>query len=89
MSESSEFVIVHRGTSLGEAEVILTLLKDSGVAAFVPDSNTPFPGVDITPFGEPGGAGCDVLVPRAELERAQEVIAQARRAGEEDASSDT
>ena len=79
MSESDEFVIAYQSQSPAEAQIILSLLKDSGLNALVPDENTPFPGVDLTPLTKPGGAACDVYVVARELERAREVIESARR----------
>jgi hypothetical protein len=85
MSSPDDLVIVHQAATPSEAEIVLTLLKGSGIAAVIPDSYTPFPGVDLTPYSSPGGAACDVYVPAKELERAREVLRQARNssAGED------
>ena len=84
MSESDEFVVAHQSQSPGEAQIILSLLKDSGLNARIPDENTPFPGVDLTPLTQPGGAACGVYVVAHELERAREVIESARRSTGDD-----
>ena len=75
-------VPVHRGESQAEAELIRLVLEDAGVMAIVPDENTPLPGLGLTPQdGQYSGLGCDVLVPSRDLERARQVLAEARDAG--------
>ena len=78
MSSPDDLVIAHQSTTPAEAEIVRGILEGNGIAAVIPDKNMPLPGVDLTPFSAQGGAGCDVLVPARDLDRATEIIKAAR-----------
>lgn len=80
--ESPKLVVAHYALSRSEAELIRVLLEDNGVNAVVPDQNSPYPGIDLTPYSTAGGAGCDVYVRREDAERARFVIQAARDASQ-------
>jgi hypothetical protein len=81
MNPADELVPAHQAASSSEAELVRALLEEAGLFAVVPDRNTALPGVDLTPFGGQYNAmGCQVLVRAGDLERAQEVLAEARTA---------
>jgi hypothetical protein len=83
MTEPKDLVVAITANSAAEAEIIRSVLEDAGIMAVVPDRNVPWPGVDLTPFdGEYKVVGCDVLVPAEDLERARQVLAEARASGE-------
>jgi hypothetical protein len=71
----------HNASSPPEAELVRALLEDAGILAVIPDRNIPMPGVDLTPFDEGGVVGCDVMVTAGDLERARQVIEEARESG--------
>jgi hypothetical protein len=82
MGQPEDLVVAHVGSSLSEAEIVRNILEEAGLFAVVPDRNSPVPGIDLTPFdGEYSGAGCVVLVPTSDLDRAREVIVEAKVAG--------
>jgi hypothetical protein len=82
--------LVHRAASPTEAELIRSILEGEGLMVLIPDKNVPLP-VDLTPSdGDFRPTGCDVLVPKTDLGRAQSILAEAREAGqlEEEESED-
>ena len=84
--EPRKLVIAHYALSRSEAELIRILLEENGVDALVPDQNTPYPGVDLTPFSSAGGAGCDVYVRAEYAERARFIIQASRDASQRELS---
>ena len=70
-----EFRIVHQAATPGEALVIRDLLESNAIPCMIPDENSPFPGVDLTPFSTASGAGCDVAVAAGDVERAKALLA--------------
>ena len=82
MKEPEDLVVAHKAVSPSEAELVRTILEGAEIFAMVPNRETPLPGIDMTPFdGEYSGIGCEVLVRAEDLERAKQVIADARSAG--------
>jgi hypothetical protein len=89
MSEPKDLVVAITARSAAEAEIIRSVLDDAGIMAVVPDRNVPWPGVDLTPFdGEYKAVGCDVLVPAEDLDRARQVLAEAKASGMAGASEE-
>ena len=83
MTEPKDLVVAITARSAAEAEIVRSVLEDAGIMAVVPDRNSPWPGVDLTPSdGEYKAVGCDVLVPAEDLERARQVLADAKASGE-------
>ena len=83
MTEPKDLVVAITANSAAEAEIIRSVLEDAGIMAVVPDRNSPWPGVDLTPSdGEYKAVGCEVLVPAEDLERARQVLADAKASGE-------
>ena len=77
-----DLVRVHRAKTTMEADIVRLVLEDAGIVAVIPDQNNPLPAMDLTPFdGEYSPVGCDVLVSSEVLDRARQVIAEAREAG--------
>ena len=73
---NDELTIAHQAANPGEALVIRELLEANGIKAVIPGENSPFPGIDLTPFSTRSGAGCDVLVLGVDLARAKALIAE-------------
>ena len=83
MAEPKDLVVAITARSAAEAEIVRSVLEDAGIMAVVPDRNSPWPGVDLTPSdGEYKAVGCEVLVPAEDLERARQVLAEAKASGE-------
>ncbi|MGE3165710.1 MAG: hypothetical protein AB7O52_12440 [Planctomycetota bacterium] len=79
MQAPQDFIVVHHAASVGEAELVVAVLLNAGLSAFVESSGSPYPGLDETPFDAKSGvAGCEVLVPRAEENRARQALIDAR-----------
>jgi hypothetical protein len=82
MEKSPDLVVAHRSANRTEAEIVRLVLEDAGIIAVIPDRHFPFP-ADMKPLDDEFvPAGCEVLVPARDLERAQEAIAEARAAGQ-------
>ncbi len=80
--------LVHRASSPTEAELIRSILEGEGLMVLIPDKNVPIP-IDLSPAdGDFSATGCDVLVRKAELARAQSILAEAREAGQLEEESD-
>ena len=76
-----DLVPAHRASNRAEAEIVRMILEDAGIFVLIPDKNTAFP-VDLNPLDDAYvDAGCEVQVPARDVDRAREVIAEAREAG--------
>ena len=74
--------VVHHATSPSEALVVKGVLEQAGIRVTIPDSNTPLPGVDLTPSNTTDGVvGCEVMVAASDAERARQALRDAREAG--------
>lgn len=79
MSDANAPVALEQAPNEFVAELLVGILKEAGVAAFTVGENLQ----DEFAASQRviGGIGCTVYVPRSQLERAREVLAEARAAG--------
>jgi hypothetical protein len=66
LSDPKELVSVYQGANATEAHVVMNLLLDEGIEAFVSEENEPFAGLPI--------AAPDVLVKRSDEVHARSII---------------
>ena len=64
--DPKELVSVYKGANTTEAHLVMNLLLDDGIEAFVSEENEPLAGLTI--------AAPDVLVPRESEVRARQII---------------
>jgi putative signal transducing protein len=72
-SQQTEWVEVRSCAFLHEAEFVKSLLEAEGIEVFLPDEYT----LGVDPGLAPGFGGVRILVPRAELLRARDVLESA------------
>ena len=66
MSDPNELISVYKGENVTEAHLVMNLLLDEGIEAFVSEENEPLAGLGI--------AAPDVLVRRADEVRSRAII---------------
>ena len=66
MSDPKDLISVYQGENVTEAHLVMNLLLDEGIEAFVSEENEPLAGLSI--------AAPDVLVSRADEIRARSII---------------
>ncbi len=66
MSDPKDLVSVYQGANVTEAHLVMNLLLDEGIEAFVSEENEPLAGLSI--------AAPDVLVSVQDEERARKII---------------
>lgn len=89
MGQPEDLVLAHSAETPSEAELIRGILESEGIFAVIPDKNNPLPAIDLTPFnGSYSALGCEVLVAAKDLERARQIIREARESGLSDSGDD-
>lgn len=79
MRSPDKLAVVHQASSVSEAGLIVAVLANAGITATVSGAHAPYPGLDETPLESSSGVdGCEVLVPRVDLERARQALSEAR-----------
>jgi len=73
-----KYTMIFTAPTQTEALIVRDLLEANGIRAVIPDENSPFSGIDITPYDPAGGAGCNVFVPEAKADEAKRIVDSAK-----------